>query len=238
MFDTVVDAVRETGANTSMIFVPPRFAAEAILEAADAGVGLVVCITEGHTRARHGQRPQLPEGTGDHARRPELPRRDLARARRTSASSRARSARRGASGWSAARARSSIRSCTSSRNSGWGSPRASAWAAIRCTGSGSSSRSRRSRTTPTPTWWSWWGRSAATTRNGRPPTSPTTSPSPWSATSPGSRRLPASGWGTRAPSSPAPWARRSRRPRRWRRPGVRVGRTPTEVAELVQAAAG
>jgi succinyl-CoA synthetase alpha subunit len=47
VFDTVVRAVAETGANTSMIFVPPRFAAEAILEAADAGVSLVVCITEG-----------------------------------------------------------------------------------------------------------------------------------------------------------------------------------------------
>jgi succinyl-CoA synthetase alpha subunit len=47
VFDTVADAVAETGANTSMIFVPPRFAAEAILEAADAGVALVVCITEG-----------------------------------------------------------------------------------------------------------------------------------------------------------------------------------------------
>ena len=47
VFDTVMDAVRETGANTSMIFVPPRFAAEAILEAADAGIALVVCITEG-----------------------------------------------------------------------------------------------------------------------------------------------------------------------------------------------
>jgi succinyl-CoA synthetase alpha subunit len=47
VFDTVADAVRETGANTSMIFVPPRFAAEAILEAADAGLDLVVCITEG-----------------------------------------------------------------------------------------------------------------------------------------------------------------------------------------------
>jgi len=47
VFDTVVGAVRETGANTSMIFVPARFAAEAILEAADAGVALVVCITEG-----------------------------------------------------------------------------------------------------------------------------------------------------------------------------------------------
>src|SRR6476620_1448296 len=47
VFDTVADAVRATAANTSMIFVPPRFASEAILEAADAGVSLVVCITEG-----------------------------------------------------------------------------------------------------------------------------------------------------------------------------------------------
>ncbi len=47
VYDTVADAVREAGANTSMIFVPPRFAAEAILESADAGVALVVCITEG-----------------------------------------------------------------------------------------------------------------------------------------------------------------------------------------------
>jgi succinyl-CoA synthetase alpha subunit len=47
VFDTVHEAVAETGANTSMIFVPPRFAADAILEAADAGVELVVCITEG-----------------------------------------------------------------------------------------------------------------------------------------------------------------------------------------------
>ncbi|MBI3647671.1 MAG: succinate--CoA ligase subunit alpha [Actinobacteria bacterium] len=47
VFDTVAAAVRETGANTSMIFVPPRGAAEAILEAADAGIDLVVCITEG-----------------------------------------------------------------------------------------------------------------------------------------------------------------------------------------------
>ena len=47
VFDTVVDAVRGTGANASMIFVPPRFAAEAILEAAEAALDLVVCITEG-----------------------------------------------------------------------------------------------------------------------------------------------------------------------------------------------
>ena len=47
VFDTVEDAVTATGANTSLIFVPARFAAEAIYEAADAGIGLVVCITEG-----------------------------------------------------------------------------------------------------------------------------------------------------------------------------------------------
>jgi succinyl-CoA synthetase alpha subunit len=47
VFDTVAEAVRETGANTSMIFVGPRFAADAILEAADGGLRLVVCITEG-----------------------------------------------------------------------------------------------------------------------------------------------------------------------------------------------
>jgi succinyl-CoA synthetase alpha subunit len=47
VFDTVVDAVGQTGANTSLIFVPARFAAEAIYEATDAGVGLIVCITEG-----------------------------------------------------------------------------------------------------------------------------------------------------------------------------------------------
>ncbi len=47
VFDTVADAVRETGANTSMIFVPAPFAPDAIYEAVDAGVATVVCITEG-----------------------------------------------------------------------------------------------------------------------------------------------------------------------------------------------
>jgi succinyl-CoA synthetase alpha subunit len=47
IFNTVADAVKATGANTSVIYVPPPFAADAIMEAAAAGVSLVVCITEG-----------------------------------------------------------------------------------------------------------------------------------------------------------------------------------------------
>jgi succinyl-CoA synthetase alpha subunit len=47
VFDTVHDAVRETGADASMIYVPAPFAADAILEAADAGVDVIACITEG-----------------------------------------------------------------------------------------------------------------------------------------------------------------------------------------------
>jgi succinyl-CoA synthetase alpha subunit len=64
IFDTVHESVSEAGANTAMVFVPPRFAADSILEAADAGVDLVVCITEGipahdmlrvYTHLRRGQ---------------------------------------------------------------------------------------------------------------------------------------------------------------------------------------
>jgi succinyl-CoA synthetase alpha subunit len=47
VFDTVKEGVEATGANTSIIYVPARFSADAIMEAADAGIGLVICITEG-----------------------------------------------------------------------------------------------------------------------------------------------------------------------------------------------
>ena len=47
VFDTVADAVAETGANTTMVFVPARFATDAIYEAVDAGIGTVICIAEG-----------------------------------------------------------------------------------------------------------------------------------------------------------------------------------------------
>ena len=47
VFNTVEDAVKQAGANTSIIFVPPAFAADAIMEAADAGIKVIICITEG-----------------------------------------------------------------------------------------------------------------------------------------------------------------------------------------------
>jgi succinyl-CoA synthetase alpha subunit len=55
VFDTMTEAVNETGANASIIFVPARFTADAVYEAADSGVGVIVCITEGvpaHDEAR------------------------------------------------------------------------------------------------------------------------------------------------------------------------------------------
>ncbi|MFX4306815.1 succinate--CoA ligase subunit alpha, partial [Exiguobacterium sp. A1_3_1] len=47
VFDTVAQAVEKTGANASIIYVPPAFAADAIMEAADANIALIICITEG-----------------------------------------------------------------------------------------------------------------------------------------------------------------------------------------------
>src|ERR687887_498685 len=66
VFNTVHEAVRHSGANASVIFVPPAFAADAIMESADAGIALVVCITKGippGERRRAMTSRQPPPGT-------------------------------------------------------------------------------------------------------------------------------------------------------------------------------
>ena len=75
VFDTCTEAVKATGANATMIFVPPPGAADAILEAADAGIALIVAHHRGHPGARHGARRRLPAGTPPEgaADRAELP---------------------------------------------------------------------------------------------------------------------------------------------------------------------
>ncbi len=74
VFNTMDDAVRETGANASLIFVPPPFAADAILEAADSGIEVVVCISEGIPGTRHDPRAPHSSGPAHPPYRWELPR--------------------------------------------------------------------------------------------------------------------------------------------------------------------
>ena len=107
VFNTFHDAVAETGANTAMIFVPPRFAADSILEAEDAGIELDHRDHRGHPRPRRAARLQPPRSaTPDVAPdRPELPGHPLAGQGQRRASSPRRSSRRATSASSRARAR-------------------------------------------------------------------------------------------------------------------------------------
>jgi succinyl-CoA synthetase alpha subunit len=73
VFNTVADAVNETGANASIIFVPPPFAADAIMEAAEAGVPLVVCITEGIPTADMIRAAEFLEGRNTRLIGPNCP---------------------------------------------------------------------------------------------------------------------------------------------------------------------
>ena len=73
VFNTVADAVKQTGANASVIFVPPPYAADAIMEAVDAGVPLVVCITEGIPTADMVQAREFMKGKASRLIGPNCP---------------------------------------------------------------------------------------------------------------------------------------------------------------------
>ena len=73
IFNTVAEAVAATGANASVIYVPPKFAADAIFEAADAGVALVVCITEGIPVLDMARVKHYLDGTGTRLIGPNCP---------------------------------------------------------------------------------------------------------------------------------------------------------------------
>ena len=73
VFNTVADAVKHTGATASIIFVPPPFAADAVMEAAEAGVPLVVCITEGIPTADMIRAAAFLEGRGTRLIGPNCP---------------------------------------------------------------------------------------------------------------------------------------------------------------------
>ena len=106
VFNTVrQDAVEETQANTAMVFVPPRFATDALYEAIESGVELIVCITEG-IPAHDMLRVYTHLKRGDQTlRRAQLPRGHQPGTWRRWASCRPRSSSPAASAWSAAAAR-------------------------------------------------------------------------------------------------------------------------------------
>ena len=105
IFNTVAEAVSATGANTSVIYVPPMFAADAIMEAADAGVKLIVAHHRRRAGARHDARVSVREGAAARGCSARTARGSSRRASPRSASSPAASARRAPSASSAARAR-------------------------------------------------------------------------------------------------------------------------------------
>ena len=131
VFNTVADAVKATGANTSVIFVPAAFAADAVMEGAEAGLRLVVCITEGIPTLDMMRALTFLKDRPRRASWAQIVRAPFRRARRRPGSFPGTSAAKGASASCRRAARSPTRRFISSRRWGWGSRRASASAAIR-----------------------------------------------------------------------------------------------------------
>ena len=106
VFGTVAEAMAETGADVSVVFVPPAFTKDACIEAIDAEIALLVVITEGVPGAGHRRGRGPTSRASQHPdHRPELPRHHHARASRWPASRRTPSPARARSAWCRSRAR-------------------------------------------------------------------------------------------------------------------------------------
>ena len=131
IFNTVADAVKATGANTSVIFVPAAFAADAVMESADAGLRLIVCITEGiPTLDMMRALTFLKDKPATRLVGPNCPG-AISPGKAKAGIIPGHICREGASASSRRAARSPTKPFTSSRSWGWGSRRASASAATR-----------------------------------------------------------------------------------------------------------
>ncbi len=148
IFDTVAEAVEKTGADATMIFVPPAFAADAILEAVDAGIKTVVAITEGVPVLDMVRVYEVVRRSDVGADRPELPRRDHARGVQDRHHARLHP-QEGPGRRDEPLGHADLRGGLAvDRTWAWGNRRASAWAATRSSARRSSICWRCSRTIP------------------------------------------------------------------------------------------
>ena len=237
LFNTVAEAVRKTGANATMIFVPPPGAADAIMEAADAGIAVIVAITEGIPVLDMARAMRFLEGqAGRPARRPQLPRRHHARASARSASCPATSTSPARSASSAARGTLTYEAVWQLSNLGLGQSTCVGIGGDPIIGTTSVDVLKLFQDDPQTEAILMMGEIGGTAEEKAAEFVEATSPSRWPRSSPARRPRPASAWATPAPSSPAAAARRKTRSRPCEQAGILVADSPADLGTTVQKA--